>query len=59
MNEPIPTLRRVLGTPRLVFCGLGVIIGSGIYVLVGSVVAWPAKPRPVVGPGGSPGRAVA
>jgi amino acid transporter len=31
-------LRRVLGTPLLVFYGLGVIIGAGIYVLVGSVV---------------------
>jgi APA family basic amino acid/polyamine antiporter len=36
---PAPaTLRRVLGTPLLVFYGLGVIIGAGIYVLVGSVV---------------------
>ncbi|MGE0118202.1 MAG: APC family permease [Dongiaceae bacterium] len=33
-----PALRRVLGTPLLVFYGLGVIIGAGIYVLVGSVV---------------------
>jgi basic amino acid/polyamine antiporter, APA family len=33
-----PLLRRVLGTPLLVFYGLGVIIGAGIYVLVGSVV---------------------
>jgi len=32
-------LRRVLGTPLLVFYGLGVIIGAGIYVLVGSVFA--------------------
>lgn len=36
---PAPALRRVLGTPLLVFYGLGVIIGAGIYVLVGSVVA--------------------
>jgi amino acid transporter len=28
----------VLGTPLLVFYGLGVIIGAGIYVLVGTVV---------------------
>jgi basic amino acid/polyamine antiporter, APA family len=33
-----PLLRRVLGTPLLVFYGLGVIIGAGIYVLVSSVV---------------------
>lgn len=38
MTEPAPALRRVLGTPLLVFYGLGVIIGAGIYVLVGSVV---------------------
>jgi amino acid transporter len=37
---PAPvSLRRVLGTPLLVFYGLGVIIGAGIYVLVGSVVS--------------------
>jgi len=39
-NRPERTgLRRVLGTPLLVFYGLGVIIGAGIYVLVGSVFA--------------------
>lgn len=32
-------LRRVLGTPLLTLYGLGVIIGAGIYVLVGSVIA--------------------
>ncbi len=39
-------MRRVLGTPLLVLYGLGVIIGAGIYVLVGSVfaVAGPAAP---------------
>jgi amino acid transporter len=39
VTEPTPSLRRVLGPPLLVFYGLGVIIGAGIYVLVGSVVA--------------------
>jgi basic amino acid/polyamine antiporter, APA family len=39
MTDSSPALRRVLGTPLLVFYGLGVIIGAGIYVLVGSVVA--------------------
>ena len=39
MTDSPPALRRVLGTPLLVFYGLGVIIGAGIYVLVGSVVA--------------------
>lgn len=34
-----PGLRRVLGTPMLVLYGLGVIIGAGIYVLVGTIVA--------------------
>jgi amino acid transporter len=32
-------LRRVLGTPMLVLYGLGVIVGAGIYVLVGTIVA--------------------
>ena len=45
MTEPSPALRRVLGTPLLVFYGLGVIIGAGIYVLVGSVVGWPERRR--------------
>jgi amino acid transporter len=34
-----PGLRRVLGTPMLVLYGMGVIIGAGIYVLVGTIVA--------------------
>jgi basic amino acid/polyamine antiporter, APA family len=34
-----PGLRRVLGTPMLVLYGLGVIIGAGIYVLLGTIVA--------------------
>jgi basic amino acid/polyamine antiporter, APA family len=34
-----PGLRRVLGAPMLVLYGLGVIIGAGIYVLVGTIVA--------------------
>ncbi len=38
VTDAAPALRRVLGTPLLVFYGLGVIIGAGIYVLVGSVV---------------------
>lgn len=38
MTTPQPALRRVLGTPLLVFYGLGVIIGAGIYVLVGTVI---------------------
>ncbi len=38
MTDSPPALRRVLGTPLLAFYGLGVIIGAGIYVLVGSVV---------------------
>jgi APA family basic amino acid/polyamine antiporter len=31
-------LRRALGTPLLTLYGLGVIIGAGIYVLIGSVI---------------------
>jgi amino acid transporter len=33
-----PRLRRVLGTSLLTLYGLGVIIGAGIYVLVGTVI---------------------
>lgn len=36
--HPPAALRRVLGTSLLVFYGLGIIVGAGIYVLVGSVV---------------------
>ncbi len=38
--EPVsqPQLRRVLGTSLLTLYGLGVIIGAGIYVLVGTVI---------------------
>ena len=31
-----PTLRRAISLPLLVFYGLGVTIGAGIYVLVGA-----------------------
>ena len=34
-----PALRRALGTPMLVLYGMGVIIGAGIYVLVGTIAA--------------------
>ena len=33
-----PRLRRVLGTSLLTLYGLGVTIGAGIYVLVGTVI---------------------
>lgn len=39
-------LRRSLGTTLLVFHGLGVIIGAGIYVLVGSVIATAGSAAP-------------
>lgn len=34
-----PTLRRAVSLPLLVFYGLGVTIGAGIYVLIGETVA--------------------
>jgi basic amino acid/polyamine antiporter, APA family len=37
-TDPPPRLRRVLGTPLLTLYGLGVIIGAGIYVSVGTVI---------------------
>jgi hypothetical protein len=47
-TDAAPLLRRVLGTPLLVFYGLGVIIGACIYVLVGSVVKQPRSPLPTL-----------
>ena len=41
-----PGLRRVLGAPMLVLYGLGVIIGAGIYVLVGTIVATAGSAAP-------------
>jgi len=38
-QEMPPTLRRAISLPLLVFYGLGVTIGAGIYVLVGATVA--------------------
>ncbi len=36
--KPAPQLRRVLGLGALVFYGLSVIVGAGIYVAIGSVI---------------------
>ena len=40
MNAPTEsvTLRRVLGLPMLVFYGVGVTIGAGIFALIGEIV---------------------
>ncbi|MGB5325618.1 MAG: APC family permease [Pseudomonadales bacterium] len=35
----MPDLRRAIGMPMLLFFGLGNILGAGIYVLIGEVVA--------------------
>lgn len=37
-TPPVPTLRRVLSLWQLVFYGLGVIVGAGIYVALGTVI---------------------
>ena len=34
-----PSLRRVLGLPLITLYGIGTILGAGIYVLIGKVVA--------------------
>ncbi|WP_439149172.1 APC family permease [Sulfitobacter sp.] len=44
---PPPTLRRAISLPLLVFYGLGVTIGAGIYVLVGATVAQAGVYAPV------------
>ena len=40
MNDAVtaPGLRRVLGLPLLVFYGLGVTIGAGIFALIGEIL---------------------
>ncbi len=38
-TEPAATLKRAFSLPLLVFYGLGTILGAGIYVLIGEVVA--------------------
>lgn len=42
-----PVLPRTLGLPLLVLYGLGVIIGAGIYVLIGTVVAQAGMAAPL------------
>jgi len=39
MNQSQPTLKRVLTLSQATFYGVGAILGAGIYVLVGEVVA--------------------
>ncbi|MBI3710657.1 MAG: amino acid permease, partial [Proteobacteria bacterium] len=46
-SERPPHLRRALGLWRLVLYGLGVIIGAGIYVLIGTVVATAGMAAPL------------
>lgn len=36
-DEHQPTLRRVIGLPLLVFYGLGVTIGAGVFALIGEI----------------------
>ena len=38
MDEPVPVLRRALNLPWLVFYGVGVTIGAGVFALIGEVV---------------------
>src|SRR3954468_9347744 len=45
--QPPPALRRVLTFWPLVFYGLGVIVGAGIYVAIGSVIARAGDAAPV------------
>ena len=39
MTAPQPSLRRILTFWPLLFYGLGVIVGAGIYVAIGTVIA--------------------
>lgn len=42
-----PTLNRAITLPLLVFYGLGVTIGAGIYILVGATAAQAGSYAPV------------
>ena len=47
MIETGPALRRVLTFWPLLFYGLGVIVGAGIYVAIGTVMARAGDAAPV------------
>ena len=47
MTEPQPSLRRILTFWPLLFYGLGVIVGAGIYVAIGTVIARAGDTAPV------------
>ena len=47
MAEPPPALRRVLIFWPLLFYGLGVIVGAGIYVAIGTVIARAGDAAPI------------
>ena len=38
IDKPIPVLRRALNLPWLVFYGVGVTVGVGVFALIGEVV---------------------
>ena len=38
MQNGTPTLKRALGLPLLVFYGLGVTVGAGIFALMGEIL---------------------
>ena len=47
MTAPQPSLRRILTFWPLLFYGLGVIVGAGIYVAIGTVIARAGDTAPV------------
>ena len=47
MTDPQPTLRRILTFWPLLFYGLGVIVGAGIYVAIGTVIARAGDAAPI------------
>lgn len=46
-TPPVPALRRVLSLWQLLFYGLGVIVGAGIYVAIGAVIERAGTAAPI------------
>ena len=46
-EEPATTLRRTLSLPMLVFYGVGVTVGAGIFALIGEILVLAGDQAPL------------